>query len=92
MSYSAGGSKTKVRPHRGYRVGQPPINGEKVKNQLLLSFLSERYPNQVVDTADWKRKPWIVARVVWTASMGRQDTTIQSASSGERHTPCVQSP
>lgn len=67
-------------------LGKPPMNGEEVKNQLLLAFLSERYPVQVVDTADWKRKPWVVARVLWTALMGRQDTTILSASSGSVHT------
>lgn len=67
------------------REGRPPETGEQVKNQLLASYLGQRHRLSTIDTDGWKRRPWVVPRILAAAIWGRYDTILLSASSGSVH-------
>lgn len=67
------------------RQGRPPETGEQVKNQLLAAFLGRRHRLTTVDTDRWKRRPWVVPRILAAAWWGGYDTLLLSASSGSVH-------
>jgi glycosyltransferase involved in cell wall biosynthesis len=40
-------------------LNQKPKGGEEFKNQLFLTILKDQFNLTVIDTNNWKRKPWI---------------------------------
>lgn len=45
-------------------IGLPAMNGETYKNQLLVDALRSRVENlRIVDTNNWRKKPWVLLRL-----------------------------
>ncbi len=60
----------------------PPLGGEEYKNQLILKNLKNESVDLVYfDTYRWKKKPFIVLRMLWYLHFCRYDSVIISASS-----------
>jgi glycosyltransferase involved in cell wall biosynthesis len=68
------------------RIGKPPLNGEQVKNQIVATWLEGRHRLTLVDTENWKRRPWVIAKLLLEMWLGRHDTILVSASSASVHT------
>lgn len=62
------------------------VNGEQVKNRLLAGWLENRHRLVRIDTDGWKRRPWVMARILLEVLSGRYDTILVSASSASVHT------
>jgi glycosyltransferase involved in cell wall biosynthesis len=65
--------------------GNPPLNGEEYKNQLLCNHLESRFELKVVDTKAWRRNPLVVWNVVYNFVFPHYDRILVSASSATVH-------
>lgn len=45
-------------------LDQKPRGGEEFKNQLFMSILSKEFDMVVIDTTNWKRRPWIFFEII----------------------------
>ena len=53
------------------RIGKPTINGVAAKNYFLLRRLQGFFDVTIVDTDGWKRKPWVLVRLLWNVLFHR---------------------
>lgn len=47
-------------------INKKPRGGEEFKNQLFHSILKDDFGLKVIDTTNWKRKPWIFFTIVFS--------------------------
>jgi glycosyltransferase involved in cell wall biosynthesis len=45
-------------------INKKPRGGEEFKNQLFISILNDDFGLKVIDTTNWKRKPWIFFTII----------------------------
>ncbi len=62
-------------------LNQLPKGGEEYKNQLLFARLSAHYTSDVVDTYQWKKRPYVLLSLLYKLFFHYSDTIIISASS-----------
>jgi glycosyltransferase involved in cell wall biosynthesis len=48
----------------GINIDAPPQGGEHYKNQLIRKFLIDNYNVSVIDTHHWKKRPWVLIRIL----------------------------
>ena len=64
-------------------LGKIPSAGDSMKNQLFLDRFVQVYDKvYTVDTAGWKRKPWILLKLVFTLLCHPRDKVVISANPG----------
>lgn len=64
-------------------VGKIPLSGDFMKNQMFLKRFEEVYDLVIpIDTINWKRRPWLLAKIIILMSFYRKASVILSASSG----------
>jgi glycosyltransferase involved in cell wall biosynthesis len=49
----------------GINIDGPPQGGEHYKNQLIRKFLIDNYNVTVIDTHHWKKRPWVLIRILY---------------------------
>jgi glycosyltransferase involved in cell wall biosynthesis len=86
-----GAGEIRLNPRRILLVGamgsgRSAVNGEQVKNRLLAGWLESRHRLVRIDTDGWKRRPWVMGRILIEMLWGRHDTILVSASSASVHT------
>ncbi len=59
---------------------QVPTGGQEAKNQILIQWLNQKADLRVIDTKSWKKKPWILFRILFSI-LKHQDHIILSLSS-----------
>lgn len=64
-------------------LGTTPKSGDVMKNQLFLDRFIQVFESVItVDTINWKRRPWIMVRLVWVLLFHKKAKVIVSANQG----------
>lgn len=68
------------------REGKTPICGETMKNQLFVKRYKELFDKVItVDTLNWQKRPWVLAKAVLTMLFNQKAGVVLSASASVRH-------
>lgn len=57
-----------------------PRHGDSVKNQYLVEFIQQHRSVSYIDTWGWKKRPWILAKMLYQVFLGNVDSVIYSVS------------
>ena len=49
----------------GTNLKNSPKGGEEYKNQLLFSYLNKKIEIKLIDTHNWKKKPWVLVKLLY---------------------------
>lgn len=49
----------------GTNLNNSPKGGEEYKNQLLFSYLNKKIDVKLIDTHNWKLKPWVLVKLLY---------------------------
>ena len=64
-------------------VGKIPLSGDFMKNQMFLKRFEEVYDLVIpIDTINWKKRPWLLVKIITLMLFHRKASVILSASSG----------
>ncbi|MCM1142528.1 MAG: glycosyltransferase [Muribaculum sp.] len=65
-----------------YSKGRVPNDGASIKNYHILNKLRTLLPDLIeIDTDGWKRKPWILIKILWFVASNRRSKFILSLNS-----------
>lgn len=62
----------------GTNLANNPLGGEEFKNQLIYSYLSEKYNTKLVDTHGWRKNPFILMNLFFQLFFKKFDRIIIS--------------
>lgn len=57
-----------------------PKAGDSVKNQFLMEFFRQYRTVDYIDTFQWRRRPWVLLRVLWSLCFGAYKNIVYSVS------------
>ena len=57
-----------------------PKHGDSIKNQYLMDFFRKYRSVKYIDTTNWKRKPWLLIRLLRWVLFGKFDSIVYSVS------------
>lgn len=68
-------------------LGSVPVTGDTMKNQLFLDRFVQVFDNVItIDTMNWKKRPWVMVRLVWVLFTHHKTKVVISANPGSADT------